>query len=164
MIKINGYATAQICLNGHVINDSVEVYPEDSKKFCIKCGAETISICKNCNNRIEGRFHSDDPYYLGVSPYQRPAYCHNCGKPYPWTLSAIEMASALIAEDEKLSQAEKDNLVGSLSDILVETPKTQLATTRIKKALMVCGKFTAEGIRQFVIDFGCELAKKYSGF
>ena len=30
--------TMQVCLNGHVINDSFHKYPDSNKDFCESCG------------------------------------------------------------------------------------------------------------------------------
>ena len=69
----------------------------------------------------------------------------------------------MIQEEEELSDSMKESLTSSLPDIISETPGTNLAIVRMKKALMSAGKFTAEALRQFVIDFGCELAVKSLG-
>lgn len=69
----------------------------------------------------------------------------------------------MIQEDEELSDLERQNLENSLPDIISETPKTKVASIRIKKALLTAGEYTADALRQFVIDFGCELAKKSLG-
>lgn len=84
-------------------------------------------------------------------------------KPYPWTETALETATELIEEEETLDPVQRDNLVSSLPDLIAETPKTQVAVVRVKKFLTSAGKFTADAIRQFVIDFGCELAKQQLG-
>ena len=146
------YEQATICKNGHAIS----IHGRTSEKCCSNCGAENISQCQNCNANI----HGWDERWLPGRKYHVPKYCYNCGKPYPWTEQAIEATKELILEDEELSVLEKDKLSQSLSDIRVETPKTTLAATRIKKALLTAGRFTADALRQFVIDFGCELAIK----
>ena len=69
----------------------------------------------------------------------------------------------LIAEEEGFSEQQKASLVEVLPDVIVETPKTNLAVVRLKKGLASAGKFTADAIRQFAIDFGCEFAKKSLG-
>ena len=66
-------------------------------------------------------------------------------------------------EEDSLTDSVKNAMVESLPDIISETPKTNLATIRFKKGLSSAGKFTAEAIRQFVIDFGCELSIKLMG-
>jgi len=100
---------------------------------------------------------------LGIPSYERASYCKHCGKPYPWTETALETATELIEEEETLDPVQRDKLVSSLPDLIAETPKTQVAVVRVKKFLASAGKFTADAIRQFVIDFGCELAKQQLG-
>lgn len=124
---------------------------EEPPKYCASCGSATILRCKNCNTLIpESRI--------------RPNYCTACGFPYPWTEAAIKNATLLISEEEELSTQLKTSVIESLPDIITETPGTNLATVRVKKCLASAGKFTADAVRQFVIDFGCELAKKSLGF
>lgn len=100
---------------------------------------------------------------IGTPKYERPAYCKKCGKPYPWTAAAIEATAELIEEEIELDELQREKLISSLPDIVAETPKTSVAVARTQKALLAAGKFTAEGIRQFAIDFGCEFAKKQLG-
>ena len=57
----------------------------------------------------------------------------------------------------------QEKLIASLPDIVTETPKTNLAIVRFKRVLAPAGKFTADSLRQFAIDFGCELAKNQLG-
>ena len=150
---------AKICTNGHI---SVETLPLRTREFCETCGAEMMSNCPNCGSTIK-EWH----YYgivVGSKPkLNKPMYCKSCGKPYPWTQAALEATSLMIQEDSELSELERQTLESSLPDIMVETPKTKLATIRVKKALLKAGEFTAETIRQFAIDFGCELAKQQLG-
>ena len=51
------YDTAQICINGHIINSMSISKPEHNKKFCDKCGEPTITNCQNCNAPIRGYYH-----------------------------------------------------------------------------------------------------------
>lgn len=158
-----GYKTAEICLNGHVISPRSDA--NNHEEYCSKCGAKTITVCPNCASQIRGWYVKEG--VVTILPdklsFPRPAYCPSCGKPYPWTESALENAALLIEEEEEFSQEQKSKLIESLPDIVSETPKTNVATIRFKKALSSAGKFTAEGIRQFCIDFACELAKKSLG-
>lgn len=150
---------AKICINGHSI---VERSPLTKEEFCEKCGAKVISKCPHCNSPIK-EWH----YYgvvVGSSPsFEKPMFCRSCGRPYPWTEAALEATSLMIQEDSELSELERQNLESALPDIMTETPKTKLASIRVKKALLTAGEFTVEAIRQFVIDFGCELAKQQLG-
>lgn len=163
VIEMGYYHVAQICINGHCTCSSVDENPEMSQNFCKNCGKITITACPSCRAKIRGSYK--EPGIIDLcSTYHTPAYCYNCGAPYPWTQTALDSTKELIAEDENLHEDEKKKLSESLPDIMSVTPRTQLATTRIKKSLQVAGKYTADAIRQFVIDFGCELALKSMGF
>lgn len=156
------YHTAQICLNGHLISSTIDVDVDFNQNFCLRCGAKTIKNCPSCNSPIRGEY--DDEFCVIIKgEFPVPSYCPDCGNPYPWTEQAINSAKMLIMEEDDLSEQSKYNLVESLPSLIVETPSTVLATTRTKKALSSVGKFTADALRQFVIDFGCELAKKSLG-
>lgn len=152
-----GYATAEICLNGHIVSDDVS--SDNHEEFCSQCGAKTVNTCPHCNSEIHGYFYADLLTFRNVKDIDMklPYYCHACGKPYPWTETAIKAATLLIQEEQEFSQEQKNKLIESIPDIVAETPKSNLAVTRFKKALTSAGKFTADGIRQFCIDFACEL-------
>ena len=156
------YLTAQVCLNGHMITSSIEQSPEQKQDYCSKCGAKTITKCPNCGAPLRGELYDDDCVIIGYVA-NVDSYCPKCGAPFPWTSSAIENAALLIQEEEELSDQLKSSAIESLPAIVTETPATNVAVVRLKKCLASAGKFTAEGLRQFVIDFGCELAKKSLG-
>lgn len=155
------YHIAQVCTNGHMINDSSDEYPEMNQSFCTKCGAKTITKCPSCGSNIRGDYDCGIPVLGGSTRVD--SYCYSCGSPYPWTESALKNASLLIKEEENLSEELKASVIESLPDIISETPGTNLASVRIKKCLTAAGKITGDAVRQFVIDFGCELAKKSLG-
>mgnify|MGYP000032963237 CR=1 FL=1 len=148
-----------ICTNGHVLQSKSWI---SGKEFCEKCGAEMLDKCPNCGIPIK-EWDYGGVQYLGKPKYDRAAYCKNCGKAYPWTQIAIETATEIISEEDQLDSAQQEKLIASLPDIISETPKTQIATVRFKKALLSVGKFTADALREFVIDFGCEFAKSQLG-
>ena len=149
------YLDATICQNGHTVSNNKVV----SDKYCSICGAKTISTCPHCGNPIRGKYKV--PNVVSFEDYSPPKYCYNCGNPFPWTERALETTKLMIAEDKELSDIDKGNLSTSLPDIIIETPNTPLAATRINRAFKVAGKFTADALRQFVIDFGCELAVRF---
>lgn len=148
-----------ICLNGHVILSHKWI---NGNEFCEKCGSKMLDKCPSCGNPIKEWDYGGIPV-IGDPSYDRAAYCKHCGSAYPWTQSAIEAATEIIEEEESLDSTQRTNLVASLPDIISETPKTQVAVIRFKKAIMAAGRFTADALRQFAIDFGCELAKKQLG-
>lgn len=162
---MNAHSTAQICLKGHMVTTSIQLYPLRQEKFCSQCGSETITKCQNCEADIRGGYYDDEipsEYYIlqGEPDLEPNAYCHNCGEPYPWTKAALDSAKSLIQAEAELDEELKESLVQSLPDIITETPSTNLAISRVRKFIKATGGFSADAIRQFVIDFGCELAVK----
>lgn len=157
------YRTAQICLNGHIITRALS---SNSQKFCSQCGSETITNCPHCSSILRGRYDVPGVLDLTTDESPAPSYCYNCGKPYPWTESALEAARLLILEDENLTDDEKNKFSDSLPDMLVEspTPKTQLAIVRFKKYLGKAAVYTAEGIRDIFVDVASEAIKKSLGY
>lgn len=152
------YDTAQICLNGHIINKSTIDSPQHNQKYCAKCGSLTITNCQSCNTAIRGYYHMEGVY--GFDDYSLPSFCHNCGKSYPWTEAKIKAAQELAFELDNLTQEEKENLNKSLHDIIRDTPETTVAATRVKKLFAKAGKGVAEGFKNILVDIISEAAKK----
>jgi len=150
------YDTAQICINGHVITEYYNEFPQFRKKYCSDCGASTITSCQNCNTPIRGGY--SESFTSSQSP--APSFCHNCGKPYPWVESKLKAARELSDETENLTDDERESLKKSLDDIIRDTPQTPLATTRFKKLAAKAGKVAADGLRDILIDIASEAAKK----
>ena len=148
------YHVAQVCTSGHLITDSFDLFEYERKNFCPKCGAPTITKCPSCGSEICGAIEGCDC----VATVD--LYCGSCGSPYPWTSAALQNAKAIIEEDSELNDELKFSMSDSLPDILAETPGTNLAVVRLKKVFRQAGKLTCDALRQFVIDFGCELAKR----
>jgi hypothetical protein len=114
--------------------------------------------CPECNTSIQGYYYS--PNVLSIPSYDPPAFCHNCGKPYPWTKDKLHAAQELILEDESLSPDDKEVLSKALPDLVADTPRTQLAATRFKKLIGKAVTLTSEGLKQILIDIASETAKK----
>lgn len=150
------YHVAQVCLNGHLITDSMDQSFGLSTPFCSKCGAPTITACPSCNAPLHGDYDCGIPV-IGTTT-SVDAYCYQCGKPYPWTESALQSAKQLIMEEDSIAESDKTAAIESLPDIVSETPNTNLAVVRMKKIIASAGKFTSDAIRKFIIDFGCKLA------
>lgn len=154
---------AQICLNGHMITSVYDISDRPIEHFCSLCGSKTITACPNCNKPLRGYYEVEGLVVLGED-VQPESYCYYCGSPYPWTEKALENARLIILEETAIPSEQKDALVSSLPDIITETPGTTLATVRIKNFLTSAGQFTCDAIKQFTIEFGCELAKSLLGF
>lgn len=155
------YETALICLNGHVLDTAIEGGPQAARR-CPDCGAETTSTCPKCGEAIHG--HLFVPGVLTVAdPYQPPSYCHNCGNAYPWTGLKLEALRELVAEMEGLSAAERERLSLSLDDLITETPKTEGAVMRLKKALTKAGPEVAAAAKRILLDIATETVRRRLG-
>lgn len=107
------YDIQQVCLKGHQITDMYKKYPENRKKHCMICGAETIFKCPSCDGEIPGRYMlSNNTASSRVATI--PSFCNNCGAEFPWT-SKLKEIRLLIHKSKENS---KDN--GSESISLIE--------------------------------------------
>jgi hypothetical protein len=152
------YDTAQVCLNGHLINNCAKSQPISNKKHCPTCGAATITDCPTCSAPIKGYHHIPGVVYVGSSEPDK--YCDNCGASYPWTEARVKAAQDLASELDNLSAEEKANLQKSLPDIVRDSPQTSVAATRFKKLAAKAGTKSAELIWDLVKDLASETAKK----
>ncbi len=153
------YDVAQICLNGHLITSHAQSFPDGQRKFCAKCGEPTTMKCPPCSANIRGYYHVPGVISL-VDSYQVPAFCADCGKPYPWTERKLQAAKDLTADLDGLDSHEKALLTKSLDDLLRDTPQTAVAATRFKKLVSKAGRTGAEGLKSIMVDIVSEAAKK----
>lgn len=146
------FDVAQICLNGHIVNEAARGSPENNEQFCHRCGAKTVTKCAVCQTDIRG--------LEGWESYARPAYCHHCGKPYPWTDSALKAAQDLSDVLDGITDEDKVTLKKSLDDIVGDTPQATVAAIRFKKIVAKSGKVAAEGFKEILVNVASEAAKK----
>ena len=153
-----GWDTALICINGHVITSALELLPHYNAPFCRKCGAPTISKCHACGAEIHGDYRDTI-----ISHYQRPAYCHACGKPCPWTEQSLAALKELAYEAKELSPEEQDRLAQSFGDLLIDTPRTEVAVSRSKLLLPKIGREVGDSIKSILVSIATEAVKKQLG-
>lgn len=159
-MNTNWYDTAQICINGHVINSQSNYRPEHDKQFCNECGKPTITSCQNCNSSIKGYYHVWPFANFNYTDLPLPSFCPDCGSPYPWTEAKLKAANELSDELDNLTSEERNLLKKSLDDIVRDTPQTTVAATRFKKLVAKAGKAAADGFRDILVDILSEAAKK----
>lgn len=153
--------TAQICMNGHIINDSFQKTTELNKKHCPQCGEPTITDCPECHQRIPGEIHYSN--VIGAHSFKMPAYCQECGKPYPWTVTKLKAAKELIELEqtwEEMSKAEQESIEKSLTEITRNTPQATVGATRLNKLFMKLGSGAGDALKQIIVDVASETAKK----
>jgi len=155
-------ALVQFCTNGHdltvrdqsyghranrdfILGTQADWEKRNRQPYCTKCGAPTLSVCETCKTRIrDGR---------------RPSYCGQCGKPFPWTETALEAAKAY-ADELNLTFDEKSALQVTMNDLTADTPRTELAAHRFKKVLSKIGPVAGEALKSIIVNFATEAAKK----
>lgn len=95
---VGQYDIQQVCLNGHQITANYYRSPKFRRKFCPKCGAETIYKCPSCNHEIQGKYHVEGFIDIG-SRTDVPTHCANCGSTFPWTAAKTKLASKSAEND-----------------------------------------------------------------
>jgi hypothetical protein len=149
------YWSAQICLNGHIINRTLETISNSC--FCETCGEITICNCPKCEAQIRGLFKGGFEF---STDYTRPKFCYNCGKRYPWTEKQSIAAKKLIDFTDKLSDEEKEDLKKSIDSLVSEDTDSIVAQLKYKKYVSKAGVKFAKGIRDILVDVLSETVKK----
>ena len=125
------YDTAQICLEGHVVNSALKTHPASNEKYCQICGKRTTTQCLSCGTDIRGGYSSRG---IADTINSAPNHCHNCGKPFPWTKLRIKLLKELINESN-LEESDKKILRSETKHIVYDTPRTTLARSKFKQIL-----------------------------
>jgi hypothetical protein len=153
-----GYDVAQVCLNGHMVNHSYQSMPEFNQRFCAKCGAQTITQCPDCKSSIRGDYEFEN--VIAPGPTRPNSFCHECGKPYPWTERGLQAAIELADEFEMLNLNERDELKKSLEELVKDSPKAEVAGFRFKKLMKKAGSGSIEVMKTVISDLLSETLKK----
>lgn len=154
------YNVAQICMNGHIINENYKENPQHNQNFCDKCGEKTITKCENCGADIRGRYKVPGIIDLRAQQEEAPKYCYNCGKMYPWTKSKLQALNEIIDLADELEEAEKSELKEASELISTDTPRTQVSVLKIKKYTSKIGGVVGEKLQDLIVDIASETAIK----
>jgi hypothetical protein len=155
---MGSYRVAEVCPNGHVSTSSADKSPELREKFCSRCGEPTMTQCPSCKVPIRGYYYVEG--FIGGYNYEPPAFCHNCGKPFPWTDRRIASAIELVEVVAALSPDELQQFRSDLTELTKDSPKTQVASLRFKNVMTKVGASVASGVREIVVGVLSEAAKK----
>jgi hypothetical protein len=158
--KMGEYDVALICRSGHRINTSFRRFPQGNTKFCSECGAPAMWECEGCKSPIRGAYHAK--YAFGLYEYDLPNFCHSCGSDYPWMIEKLEAARELVQELE-LAEEDKRTLTQSLDDVVRDTPKTEVASLRIRRLLTKAGQEGAGALKAILIQIATSAAKQQMG-
>ena len=109
------YDLGQVCENGHAVNGRSRSSPIRNEKHCRRCGARTITACPSCKMEVRGMYEAPGVLDLGAR-YTAPAFCHECGHPYPWTAAGLRAAESL-ADEMALTEDEKNLLTRKIRGV-----------------------------------------------
>lgn len=115
-----------ICLGGDIYSyyEAVRL----PANFCNLCGKRLLAACENCDAILP------HPIYVNrvLVP---PSFCTNCGKPFPWTAARLDAANEALDMIEGFSDDDRDSVRKNISDVIQETPRTEVAATKIQRIL-----------------------------
>jgi hypothetical protein len=157
-LRRSWFDTAQICINGHIVNQQVLSVPDLNQRFCDHCGAATITACPICRTPVRG--YCAVPGIVPPSDGTAPSYCPGCGSPYPWTEQRILEAQELADELDQLSLDERELLKKSIDDLLADGPRTQLASLRFKTLVAKAGADAAASFKEILVSVVSEAVRR----
>ncbi len=152
---------AQVCRNGHLVLGSLKEFPQFRKSFCEDCGAATIDQCQTCGWPIAGI--GPNEWMGGGGPYKPPKYCGECGRPFPWTETALKTAKDYTDDLVELTPEEKVALKETFDDMTSDTVRTPVAASRFRKFMSKIGPVAAGVLQKIVETVATEAAKKSIG-
>lgn len=91
-----------------------------------------------------------------------PAYCFNCGSPFPWTAAQarLEAAKELADDAEGLSAEDRERLKESLDDISRDSPSSHAAASRLKRLTSTVRGPTGVALQELITEIAADTAKK----
>jgi hypothetical protein len=137
------HCAAQICMTGHVRQCDGDTF--NSEEYCKECGSPCIDACPQCKEPIRGTL-----LYQPASDYQRPSFCHACGRAYPWLEERLKTARELLYHDDQLTEDDRQSLWPDLQYVM-SNPKADLVPAKRKLIDIKLGKAT-QWVREAVLD------------
>jgi len=154
------YATAAVCTRGHVATADAETHRASVSNFCAVCGAKVITACPNCNAQIRGFYIPPSVSAVGGIFKSLASYCHECGKPYPWTAEKLEAAKGLAEELENLTAEDREKLKTAIDYVAAGGPRAEAGAARIKRMLGKASTAVGQALWKITVDVASEAAKK----
>jgi len=78
----------------------------------------------------------------------------------PWTERRLEAAKALAEDLEGLNDDERQQLAGTLRDLVSDSPMTTVSAGKFKRLVTKAGHGAAGAFRDILVDVASETAKK----
>src|SRR6185437_33106 len=144
-------------MSGHCITSSFHDFPQFNRAFCPDCGDPTIVKCLACGAHIKGAYRGS---FVTETPV--PSFCDSCGMSHPWQVSRV--ANALEAlRLQGVDESDVQEVERNLPDITRDTPRTQVAALRIRKAIGQAGKPIYDVAIKVIGDVAAATAKAHLG-
>lgn len=170
------YSNAQVCKSGHIISSNIDTSPNEKKTFCPTCGAKTITQCPHCQSNIQGNYYAEkivqrsyDSLYASTSdlfdslPVQvssvkiadmeLPAYCYNCGQPFPWTESLLNTADEIVELSDFLTDEQKEQLKKCFPNLITDTIESNIAAIKFSKLFAKLEPFAKESLKNLLLEY-----------
>lgn len=164
------FRTAQICTDGHIINGSMEDNPELNKNYCHLCSSKVISECSVCHTKIQGDYYGDYEIPFDIKSgktetrqeiihklTEAPAYCYECGSPFPWTETRLQYGQNIVDSLDEISPELKKNFKELLPDIITESPRTEYATLIAAKIITSTQGYGYECLKSWLMKNAVQL-------
>lgn len=132
----------------------------EGDRFCARCGSKAITNCPHCNRRIRGEPDVTWMAADALPPYSIPAFCHACGKPYPWMMRIVEEVKEQIELEQSLSADDKATLKTDVEDIAHNSPCAESAAKRVKAILQKVGGVAGSTLREVFVNVASDTLKK----
>jgi hypothetical protein len=88
-----------------------------------------------------------------------PAFCHECGEPYPWTGSKLEAARDLV-DQLGLDIPERALLETSIEELIRNTPRAPAEAVRFKAIVETAQPWALGAFKEVLFGVVGEAAKK----
>jgi hypothetical protein len=169
------FAKAVVCESGHLVTSNAESEKGPVTPYCMTCGKKIIDKCQHCGQDIPGEEFAETngleitydgmgttsgPLHESLGFRGVPKYCPSCGKPYPWTQSAIEAALDYIDTLIVLDTSERHDMKKALDNIVADSPKSAPAARRLVQLSRKAGKEALKFFQQVLAGVVCEAAKR----
>ncbi len=168
---------ALICECGHLVTGNLSALADRLPLYCSQCGQPCISSCPSCGAPIHGDCYKRQPVYapscssslLGGSGvyYTRtpkdfsdvfvsgcvvPAYCYNCGSPYPWTDTLLREAEGIVDLMDELTEEQKSALKECFPSLISDMPTTPRNSLIAAKLLQSASSISKTALQNLLAD------------
>ncbi len=151
----------QVCENGH----SQGGY--GVRNFCAQCGKPVLHSCPTCSGFITlwdplktGGSNSGRDSVVDSSRLPPPAYCANCGKPFPWTENTLLAANEVADQIEDINSDDREVLKGAIRDLVTNTPAAPSAGDKIRRIMSSANKHATDILKDILTNVISETLRR----